>query len=713
MTNDPNGSLIPKMHRRFTVLIIAVVLCLLVLVSLVAFRVWFSEPKTTVRVGIVDSGVTEDLFSSSTIGETKSFVRAEYGYPVEEHADDVHNSHANLVLRIMLDNYENVEVFSAKIEDKDGRITEHAVAAAVNWLIEKKVVVINLSLGGLYNGSIVDQSLEAAWNNGILVVAAAGNEGVSAWDNFGCLLYPGSSQYTLSVGATLVSSLCPYSSLGPTPQGYWGPDVVTEDTVETGDRGTSFAAPRATALAAELAKKMVDAGFKSDPAILWAAIWESSHVPSDQTGAENALNKYGAGVLDYEASIQWLESALDKESSLISQGDDSNTTSPVGLLPRRLTVSARAGTRCFPRSLRDPEPSARIMSSQYLRPLIIPDQAADLTPTDLHQAFGGTIYKLKMRLLALKTTTVTVSGAFAGAWLVDPSEHIDIRKGINAFEIPLMIPETSTDFQGTIRIDCEGDLYSVNVQGDVKAKQHSLLLLSSLSSWSSDSPNSDYYQLVNCAETRGVAVGADRWSTTQLIEPYNDPSQFDLWIVTSPFTFRNPFELDTWSTEAVNATKYGEDIVDFIDSGGNVIIALAGSEFASMEKNNQMLATMGVQLEDDWIYNKENGQDRDFPTFSLCSVIANAEFAIGDLNQGLSLPYLGSSFASWNSSFQVYLQVSARNSPTGEIMTVGLYREYASGGKLLIMGSAFPLYNFALDLVSTTFFNGLIDWFVL
>ena len=113
------------------------------------------------------------------------------------------------------------------------------VITGLNWIVANRekynIRVLNLSFGAppqsYYWNDPLNQAVMAAWRAGIVVVAAAGNEGPAAMT----IDVPGNVPYVITVGA-LTDNYTPYnpnddrlatfSSTGPTYEGFVKPEMV-------------------------------------------------------------------------------------------------------------------------------------------------------------------------------------------------------------------------------------------------------------------------------------------------------------------------------------------------------------------------------------------------------------------------------------------------------------------------------------------------------
>ena len=84
-----------------------------------------------------------------------------------------------------------------KVLDQNGSGYYSDVAEGIRWAVDNGAQVINLSLGGSSGATYLEEALAYAAGKGVVIVAAAGNDGRSR------LSYPAAyNQYVIAVGAT-------------------------------------------------------------------------------------------------------------------------------------------------------------------------------------------------------------------------------------------------------------------------------------------------------------------------------------------------------------------------------------------------------------------------------------------------------------------------------------------------------------------------------
>lgn len=167
----------------------------------------------------------------------------------------------------------DVKLVGIKALDKDGGGNSSDIISALEWCIQNRetynIKAINLSLGAAaqdsYNQDPLCRSVSAAWNNGMVVCVAAGNDGPDRRT----INTPGINPKAITVGNlddkgtvdTADDVLSDSSSRGPTVDNLVKPDLLAPGTnimslgVGGGYRaltGTSMAAPMVTGAVAQI-----------------------------------------------------------------------------------------------------------------------------------------------------------------------------------------------------------------------------------------------------------------------------------------------------------------------------------------------------------------------------------------------------------------------------------------------------------------------------
>ncbi len=158
-----------------------------------------------VAVCIVDSGISlvhPDL-SHVELSGWKDVVNSE-PIPYDDHG------HGTMMAGILVADgglrgvAPNVDLYVAKALSSNGSGEDSSVAEAIDWCISNGVNIISLSLGGASNGvsvifgDAVEDAVDDAYDAGIVVVAAAGNDGQS---DDGDVASPGTVSTVICVGA--------------------------------------------------------------------------------------------------------------------------------------------------------------------------------------------------------------------------------------------------------------------------------------------------------------------------------------------------------------------------------------------------------------------------------------------------------------------------------------------------------------------------------
>lgn len=146
--------------------------------------------KQKLWIGIIDTAVWTGATLRDVRIEGRDFMKAKGGShkPPFAHGTAV----ASILARQGAVRLTVANVFAA---DRHPYSSAEAIARAVNWMVERKVPVINISIAGPRN-ALLDRVIAAAAARGHIVVAAAGNEGPAAPPT-----YPAASPGALAVTA--------------------------------------------------------------------------------------------------------------------------------------------------------------------------------------------------------------------------------------------------------------------------------------------------------------------------------------------------------------------------------------------------------------------------------------------------------------------------------------------------------------------------------
>jgi serine protease AprX len=225
--------------------------------SVRAPKAWNNATGEGVGVAVIDTGIAGTLpdFRQSQTDSSSRVVATVATNPYATNDNDGYG-HGTHVAGIIAGNSNNrpssdplhgdyvgiapdANLISIKAADDQGNATVLDVIYGLQFAVDYKgtynIRVVNLSLESTqaqsYKTDPLDAAVEAAWNSGIVVVAAAGNRGTAS----DAVNYaPGNDPYAISVGAvddqgtknTLDDTLADWSSRGTTQDGYAKPDVV-------------------------------------------------------------------------------------------------------------------------------------------------------------------------------------------------------------------------------------------------------------------------------------------------------------------------------------------------------------------------------------------------------------------------------------------------------------------------------------------------------
>ncbi|MBU3070952.1 hypothetical protein KOI40_14100 [Aestuariicella sp. G3-2] len=158
-----------------------------------------------VKIGVLDSGVAPEL--ESKVVQSHSFVMG------ADHSPADILGHGSLISRVINQQSDDIQFVIGKIFDRRPVTTAQTVSDGIDWLVQQGVQVINLSLGLPHDRECLKYAVEAAAQEGVVVVASSPARGKG--------VFPASYPRVISVTADIRCRPGEFSFLG-TPQAEFG-----------------------------------------------------------------------------------------------------------------------------------------------------------------------------------------------------------------------------------------------------------------------------------------------------------------------------------------------------------------------------------------------------------------------------------------------------------------------------------------------------------
>ena len=182
---------------------------------------------TGVILCIVDSGIDIDHpgFEGIEIAGWKDFVN-EYSEPYDDEGHGTAMAGIIISNNGLMGNARGVSLLVAKAISNEGTGTDQMISESVDWCVENSADIISLSLGGaqgfgsgIFTTDALEQSVEQALDQGVYIVAAAGNDGEN---DDGDVESPGSVEDVICVGGiTRSGQIWKGSSAGDNDGRFW------------------------------------------------------------------------------------------------------------------------------------------------------------------------------------------------------------------------------------------------------------------------------------------------------------------------------------------------------------------------------------------------------------------------------------------------------------------------------------------------------------
>ncbi len=256
-----------------------------------------------IKVGVVDTGIDQDH------EDLEGTVAGQYDFANDdETANDAcgHGTHVAGTVSANTDNgvgvagtADGVQLLIAKSLTNSLVVTctgsASDIADGVTWATDNGADVISMSIGSTSQSDTIQEAVEYAWGEGVVLIAAAGNDG----DCSDCVSYPAAYPEVAAVTCTNSDEAqCSFSSQGPEAE-FAAPGNDILSTYNDGDytelSGTSMSAPHVSGVAALM--------LSVDDSLTNTEVRDTLNATAQDLGADGHDNVYGHGEVDAEAAV--------------------------------------------------------------------------------------------------------------------------------------------------------------------------------------------------------------------------------------------------------------------------------------------------------------------------------------------------------------------------------------------------------------------------
>lgn len=539
----------PKRSSSTAIKLLAVFVILLIVMSSGVMLLLqlgpFSSGTGQVRVAVLDSGMDSSGVLQGRIASQQSFISVDYGYTSSDltttDSRPGGTPHGTLVAMTIAQESQNCVIVNGRILDSNGQATTPGLIAAIYWAVEQNCSVINLSLGSTptYDDP-TEKAIQYAFSKGVVVVAAAGNEGDSGRAGTS-VSSPGVFMDCLAVAALDDNGSPAYfSSTGPTASSYMKPDIAAAGYVQTTTTtyyGTSFSSPRVSAAAAELVAYCIKNSLPFTPGSIMTALLKGADtLPYPEYVV-------GAGALDLTNSIQVIASS-----------------SSAGLLP----------------------------NISYVSPSEL--------PIDFESLFHGDTYEFNLQLFTSSQATFDVEITSSTPGIFNVSSPVSINQ-VGIVPLKVVVPASGiTSYSGNITfVSNTGGTSRVTIRFTAPDATARVAFDISHTTWSIDTIYGQFREFYKKLTTNSFSVTELRNSSEIT---YSLLSTFDAVLLLDPCVW------DLNESDAFNPSIFSVPFSDseitayhqYFNSGGGILVVALSNDSLDVHSLNHFLSWTNFSL---------------------------------------------------------------------------------------------------------------------
>lgn len=277
---------------------------------------WSVSKGAGIKVGVIDTGIDKDhpdLVANIKGGVNFVFKKGQVN-PDMWDDDNGHGTHVSGIIGAVDNSIgiigvaPSVSLYGIKVLDRNGNGYLSDVIAGIDWAVNNGMDIVNMSLGTNTYITSFENACNAAFASGVILVAAAGNDGTTG--GYSTVDYPAAFASVIAVAATDINNTRPlWSSYGPEVE-FSAPGVVILSTWSGGGyktlSGTSMSSPHVAGVAALALTQPVQPAYDYN----LNGIWDVAELRTWLQNTADYLGPniyYGYGLIDAEEATTGIQ----------------------------------------------------------------------------------------------------------------------------------------------------------------------------------------------------------------------------------------------------------------------------------------------------------------------------------------------------------------------------------------------------------------------